>query len=253
MCRAAPETPRTRIREIRDSVKGKNSPERQKTGTQAAGTITYSAEPLESESRIMSSHLESAILLDEDAELVASCQAGGPDADACFAELVRRHSPRILRRATRMLGNESEAEDVVQEVFVNVHRFLDRYQPDRPFNHWLSVVTLNACRIELRRRAGRDRRHDAFRRDPIRETDLSIKGDVLLRGWLSTALEDLHPVTRDCVVLRAVDGLSYRDVGARCGLTEAAAKMRVLRGLRELRERYSKQTGRGLFEDRASA
>ena len=195
----------------------------------------------------MSSHPEPANLPDEDAELVGACQAGGPDSDACFAELVRRHSPRILRRATRMLGSESEAEDVVQEVFVNVHRFLHRYQPDRPFNHWLSVVTLNACRIELRRRAGRDRRHDAFRRDPVRETSRSLEGDVLLRGWLAEALEELHPTTRDCVVFRAVDGLSYREVAARCGLTEPAAKMRVLRGLRDLRDRYSKQTGEVLF------
>lgn len=201
----------------------------------------------------MSSNLESVNLLDEDAELVAAYQAGGPDADACFAELVRRHSPRILRRATRMLGSESEAEDVVQEVFVNVHRFLDRYQPDRPFNHWLSVVTLNACRIELRRRTGRDRRHEAFRRDPIRSLTRSLEGDVLLRDWLSNALNDLHPVTRDCVVLRAVDGLPFRDVAARCGLTEPAAKMRVLRGLRELRERYSKQTGEVLFDEGATA
>ncbi|MFK7896244.1 MAG: RNA polymerase sigma factor [Myxococcota bacterium] len=201
----------------------------------------------------MSSNLESAPLLDEDAELVAACQAGGPDADACFAELVRRHSPRILRRATRMLGSESEAEDIVQEVFVNVHRFLDRYKPDRPFNHWLSVVTLNACRVELRRRAGRDRRHEAFRLDPGRGKNTSIDGDVILRGWLSEALKDLHPVTRDCVVLRAVEGLSYREVSARAGITEAAAKMRVLRGLRELRERYAKQTGGSLFEETAFA
>ncbi len=201
----------------------------------------------------MSSNPQSVNLLDEDAELVAACQAGGPDSDACFSELVRRHSPRILRRATRMLGNESEAEDVVQEVFVNVHRFLDRYRPDRPFNHWLSVVTLNACRIELRRRAGRYRRHDAFRRDPIRTTARSLEGDVLLRGWLSDALEDLHPVTRDCIVLRAVDGLPYLEVAARSGLTEPAAKMRVLRGLRDLRARYSKQTGEVLFGEGAFA
>jgi len=83
-------------------------------------------------------------LEDPDAELVRRCQAGGADGALAFGLIVERHAARIQRRAARILGDDSEAEDVVQEVFVNVHRFLRRYRPDRPFSHWLSVVTLNA-------------------------------------------------------------------------------------------------------------
>ena len=184
----------------------------------------------------MSSILESN-LQDPDADLVARCQAGGPDASACFAELMDRHAGRIHNRAARILGSDSDAEDVVQEVFVNVHRFLHRYQPDRPFHHWLSVVTLNACRIELRRRAGRNRRHEAFRLDPARKTESKIEGDPILREWLSEALGSLPEMTQRAIVLRAVDGLGYREIAEKCGLSEPAAKMRVLRGLRELRSR----------------
>jgi len=175
---------------------------------------------------------------DPDAELVRLCQAGGPQAEAGFAQLVDRHATRIRRRAARILGNECDADDVVQEVFVNVHRFLDRYSPDRPFVHWLSVVTLNACRIELRRRAARHRRHDAYRGDPSHPTSASIEADPILRDWLTDALDAMPPKSRACILLRVLEGLSYREIAERCGLTEPAAKMRVLRGLRELRSRY---------------
>jgi len=177
---------------------------------------------------------------DPDAELVERCQAGGPDAAVAFSLLVERHAARIKGRATRILGDESEAEDVVQEVFVNVHRFLHRYRPDRPFSHWLSVVTLNACRIELRRRAGRDRRHEAYRLDPARPSETRIDTDPLLRDWLETELEALPPVTRQAILLRVLEGLGYRLIADRLGLSEPATKMRVLRGLKDLRARIAR-------------
>ena len=182
---------------------------------------------------------------DPDAELVQRCQAGGPEAALAFSLLVERHAGRIKGRATRILGDESEAEDVVQEVFVNVHRFLHRYRPDRPFSHWLSVVTLNACRIELRRRAGRDRRHEAYRLDPGRDGESRIDGDPLLRDWLDEALDELHPLTRQAILLRVLDGLGYRAIAERLGLSEPATKMRVLRGLKDLRARYDAADGDG--------
>ncbi|MFO0688452.1 MAG: sigma-70 family RNA polymerase sigma factor [Myxococcota bacterium] len=178
---------------------------------------------------------DSLFAADPDADLVRRLKSGGPDAARGFALLVARHGARLRRRAARILGDESEAEDVVQDVFTNVHRFLDRFTPDRPFAHWLSVITLNACRIELRRRSARVRRHDAFGGDPLRETTTAIAGDPILRGALAEAFAALDPRTRDCIVLRVLDGLSYQEIGERCGQSEAAVKMRVLRGLRELR------------------
>jgi RNA polymerase sigma-70 factor (ECF subfamily) len=176
---------------------------------------------------------------DPDADLVRRLKSSSPDAGQCFALLMARHATRLRRRAARILGDESEAEDVVQEVFMNVHRFLDRFTPDRPFGHWLSVITLNACRIELRRRTARSRRHDALTRDPLRATTATVGGgDPLLREALMEAFSALDVRTRDCIKLRVLDGLSYQEIGVRCGQTEAAVKMRVLRGLRELRSRH---------------
>lgn len=181
---------------------------------------------------------DSLVRTDPDADLILRLRASGEDAGRGFAILMARHGARLRRRAARILGDDSEAEDVVQEVFTNVHRFLDRFTPDRPFSHWLSVVTLNACRIELRRRAARERRHDAYEVDPLRASSSALGGDPLLRQALATAIEALDARTRDYILLRVLDGLSYQEIGERCGQSEAAVKMRVLRGLRDLRGKH---------------
>lgn len=175
---------------------------------------------------------------DPDAELVRSCQSRDAAADESFRILMDRHSPRIVRRAARILGNESDAEDILQDVFVNVHRFIDRYESDRPFSHWLSVVTLNACRLELRRRAGRDRRHEAYRRDPSRDRRCTVELDPILRSWLEKNLSEMREPTRTCIVLRVMQGLSYTEIAQRENASVPAVKMRVARGLRVLRERF---------------
>lgn len=192
--------------------------------------------------------LEAVRPFDPDAELVRRLKAKGPDAGGCFRELMARHAGRLRCRATRILGDEHEAEDVVQDVFTNVHRFLDRFTPDRPFAHWLSVITLNACRIELRRRQARIRRHDAFAAAPLPTTSAAIPGDPLLRDALAEAFARLDARTRDCILLRVLEGLSYQEIGERCGQSEAAVKMRVLRGLRELRARHPGLAPAGMRE-----
>lgn len=191
----------------------------------------------------MAAELDFYQFQDPDADLVRRCQEGGPAGEQSFETLMARHAWRIQRRAARILGSESDAEDVVQEVFTNVHRFIHRYQPDRPFRHWLSVVTLNACRLELRRRAGRERRHEALRRDPATRTCDEIGLDPILRSWLCEAIGELPATTRDCIVARVLEGRPYREIAQRTNLSEPAVKMRVARGLRDLRSRYGLSGG----------
>ena len=98
-------------------------------------------------------------------------------------------------------------------------------------------MTLNACRIELRSRASRERRHEAFRTRGPGETFDVPDPDPMLREWLGEALGDLPEPTRRSILLRVLEGLSYREIAEREGATVPAVKMRVARGLRTLRAR----------------
>lgn len=89
-------------------------------------------------------------MIDPDADLVRSAGAG--DAQAASA-LVRKHLPRMVALARRMLNDAAEAEDVAQEVFLRVWREAPRWKPGgAKFETWMHRVALNQCYDRLRRR-----------------------------------------------------------------------------------------------------
>jgi RNA polymerase sigma-70 factor (ECF subfamily) len=90
------------------------------------------------------------MIVDPDAELVARVARGDRDA---AQSLMRRHLPKMLGLARRMLGDPTEAEDAVQEAFMRLWTHADRWQPGQAkFETWLYRVTLNKCFDRLRRR-----------------------------------------------------------------------------------------------------
>lgn len=89
---------------------------------------------------------------DDPRELIARCQAGDR---AAFRELFRRHRQDVLRLVYRMLGPRSDVEDVVQDVFLQVHRSLPDFRGDAKFSTWLHRVTVNV--VLMARRAAKSR------------------------------------------------------------------------------------------------
>jgi RNA polymerase sigma-70 factor (ECF subfamily) len=90
------------------------------------------------------------MIVDPDAELVARVARGDRDA---AQSLMRRHLPKMLGLARRMLGDPTEAEDAIQETFMRLWTHADRWQPGQAkFETWLYRVTLNKCFDRLRRR-----------------------------------------------------------------------------------------------------
>lgn len=153
----------------------------------------------------------------DDAQVIARVLAGDRDA---FGTLVARHGRRIHDLARRMLRDAFEAEDVVQHAFLNAYRALPRYDPARPFRHWLLRITSNLCRNRLvarrhepRGRGGEDDGEILPRIDPPARAETPPGEDerqeaLRVRG----AVEALPDAYRLVVILRYSQGLSLEEV-----------------------------------------
>jgi RNA polymerase sigma-70 factor (ECF subfamily) len=174
---------------------------------------------------------------DPDRQLVERAQSELPRRTAAYQELVRRYSASVFRRAYRILQSEADAEEATQDVFLAVYRSLPGFRPERPFSHWLSTITLNACRMILRRRA-QERRRRAALEQQLPQPPAEIRSDPAMRRLVRDLLDEIDPSMRIPLLLRFVEGLTYAEISKRLDLSESAAKMRVSRGAKRMRELY---------------
>ena len=178
----------------------------------------------------------------EDAPDVERARAGDEDA---FRRLVERHSRAVFRLAFRMLGNEHDAEDAVQEAFLKAHRALHEFESRSRFSSWLHRITVNCSYDVLRRRVRRA--EDPLETpgdDDAPAAELAALGplpDRLLFGKelerrMRVALARLSDLERSVFLLRHHEGLALRDIGDAMGLDTNATKHALFRAVRKVRE-----------------
>ena len=182
---------------------------------------------------------------DPDVALMLRVQAGD---QAAFQELFRKFSPRILKFARRLVGNDARAEEVTQDVFVQVFRFRDRYRPESRLSAWLFTITTNFCLNELRRperrlrvdlwddRGNEERAEGPALPDPDAVTPEEGASSRELAQQLDAAIAALPPKQRAAILLSRFDGLNYQDVAAALGCTEGAVKALVFRATQSLKQ-----------------
>jgi RNA polymerase sigma-70 factor (ECF subfamily) len=178
---------------------------------------------------------------DPDVALMLRVQAGDHGA---FQDLFRRLSPRVLQYAKRLVGSEARAEEVTQDVFVQVFRFRHRYRPQSRLATWVFTIATNLCLNELRRSERRlrvdlesdDRPEGPGIPDPEAHTPEAGAASRELSRRLETAVADLPPKQRAALLLSRLDGLAYRDVGAALGCSEGAVKALVFRATQTLKQ-----------------
>ncbi|MFC1572698.1 sigma-70 family RNA polymerase sigma factor, partial [Candidatus Eisenbacteria bacterium] len=141
--------------------------------------------------------------------------------DRAFAELVSLYSGVLYRLAWRMLRNEEEARDAVQEAFLRVHRALASFDQNRKFSTWVLRITTNLCIDRIRRRKGRmlsidiDERED--NRAPVvlvddRPNPEERYGHTALGEALDAMVLRLPPIYRAVVELRYKQQLAYDEI-----------------------------------------
>src|ERR1700693_1231029 len=176
-----------------------------------------------------------------DAAVVAQVLGGGRGASRAPVE---RHSRAVFRLAYRMMSNEQDAEDVVQETFLKAYRSLNNFEERSTFSTWLYRITSN-CALDLIRKR---QRHEQKREpEPLEESELVAQlpaGDptpdrLALSGELGkqigAAMRELSPMERAAFVLRHHEGQTIEEIGRQLGLEPSATKNSIFRAVQKLR------------------
>jgi RNA polymerase sigma-70 factor, ECF subfamily len=169
-----------------------------------------------------------------DDELVTAAVAG--DADA-FGELYARYTDRVFARLTHLVGPTADREDVLQQIFLELHRALPRFRGDAALSTFLYRITVNVAYDHLRRRRRRPVEHDPVALDALVDGEPTPEDRARRReelGQIFVLLENIKPDKRIAFVLVAVEGLSLREAAELLGASAAVVKQRVLRARREL-------------------
>jgi RNA polymerase sigma-70 factor (ECF subfamily) len=153
--------------------------------------------------------------------------------ESAFNELVATYERRVFALAFRMLGRRDEAEDLAQEVFVQVFRTIDQFRGDSKLSTWIYRIAVDLCKDRatyLSRRAAGMSRPD------------ELVGAQRERA-VKKAITHLEPELREVLVLRDVEDLSYEEIASATGLPDGTVKSRIRRARAELRALVEKVMG----------
>ena len=191
--------------------------------------------------------LETATL--PDADIVARIRNGE---SALFEVLMRRHNQRVYRMARAVVKDETEAEDVMQQAYINAFTHLHQFEQRAQFSTWLIRITLHEALAQRRRRnveasaAMTDRDQDGELMDELIAPDPDPERQAYaaeLAQVLEAAVDGLPEAYRIVFALRDVEGLSTAETAAGLSIGEEAVKTRLHRARAMLRRTLAEQFG----------
>ena len=168
-----------------------------------------------------------------------------------FSKLVAAHSDKIYRLAVKMLANDQDAEDVLQETFIKAYNNIDRFEGRSKITTWLYRIAMNESLMLLRKRKG----HLVNLDEGIEMEDGELLPKQIVdwcclpekelmtsetRQIINQAVDTLSDSNRAAFLLRDVEGLSTREAAEVLGISESALKIRLMRARLALREELTK-------------
>lgn len=192
----------------------------------------------------------------DDRQLVNAAQNGD---QAAFRELYRRYHRKVYSIALAMVRNHEEAMDILQDSFVKVHRYLDRFEHNSSFYTWLYRLVKNQCIDHLRK----NKRHRAAAYDekigeqsslgPKTERarlELSNPNDPRsevqrreIRAAVEACLGELSEKHRTVIVLREIQGLSYEEMAQACECSKGTIMSRLFHARRKMQAALKQRLG----------
>lgn len=178
----------------------------------------------------------------DDLALVQRHLWGEPEA---FDEIYDRYGEMVFHLALRLSGHRDEAADLTQEIFLRIHRHLRKFRGKSTLKTWIYRVALNLCRSRLRYKRPAGPSLDAVDEegapivgepaDPGRGPEsLALAGDEARR--LTAALAEVPVKFREAVVLRDLEGLTYREIATVLRVRTGTVRSRIARGRDSLRK-----------------
>jgi RNA polymerase sigma-70 factor, ECF subfamily len=178
--------------------------------------------------------------------LVARCLEG--DAQA-FKELYDAHATRLYNLAYRMSGTAAEAEDLLQEIFLQAFRKLSSFKGDSSLGTWLYRLGINLCLDRARSKQGKMERVtvglDPERGEPVVPVTRRRSDSVIDRLDLEKAIEQLPASYRAAFLLHDVEGFEHHEVGTMLGIAEGTSKSLVHKARLRLRELLGRTAATG--------
>ena len=185
---------------------------------------------------------------EENADDLRLMQLVGRGDTGAFEQLIEKHQALVAGTVARMLGSNSDVEDIAQQVFIRVWKSARRYVPRAKFTTWLLKITRNLVFNEMRRT--KRRAHVPLQPEPgvqdpplKDETNLAPDASLLeteLQRTIEQAILQLPDTQRMALVLRRYEQLSYEQIAEILDLSVPAVKSVLFRARSELRTRLSK-------------
>ncbi len=167
---------------------------------------------------------------DDDAMLIEACLGGDRHA---FDKLVDRYQGPLFNVAFRITGSIEDAMDATQSAFVNAYEKLNTFDPSYRFFSWIYRITINQALNTANRR--REQAIDGVNEPSTDRNPSDVFDSTEIRGHLTRALSELEPHHRTVIVLKHLDGYSYREIGEILEIPEKTVKSRLYTARQRLR------------------
>lgn len=183
------------------------------------------------------------ILHDSNEELQLIHRVLNGEIDA-FEPIVKRYQPRIFAMARRYARQESEVEDIVQDVFIKAFQKLSSYRGDAPFEHWLMRIAIRTCYDYLRtyQRKKESNFTELTKEDEDLLNRIIIEPNVIeqdkeaAKALVNKLLEMLSPDARLVITLIDIEGKTIKEVSKLTGWTIPSVKVRAFRARAQMRK-----------------
>jgi len=167
---------------------------------------------------------------------------------ALYEVLMRRHNERVYRAARSIVRDEDEAEDVMQQAYVNAYANLRQFDRRAKFSTWLTKIAINEALGRARKRGRYDavdfteEENQAVERQPSNNPEHeAFTGE--LRSLLEASIDELPDGLREVFMLREVDGLNTAETADCLGVSEDVVKTRLSRSRAALRNELAQRAG----------